>query len=263
VALRRAWWIATLVLVVPGVADARPKRRDAKAQFDRGIALYKKGNYAAASDALGKSFNLERDVETLFAWAQAERKLENCDKAVELYGKLLASNLPPANQSAVETKLAECRAILAQQAPVEPAEPAVVEAKPEPPQPPAVAEPAPAVAEPARPGAAAADGYAWYKDPITLTLLGTGAVGLAAGTGLLVSARALDRKVPTGYDEAKRNAEQARSRGNLGMIAAGVGSVVLVGGVIWIVTHRGSPEQPTVTGWLGDGGGGLAWAGAF
>jgi hypothetical protein len=33
--------------------------------------------------------------------------------------------------------------------------------------------------------------------------------------------------------------------------------------VVWIVMHRGSGEQRTVTGWLAPGGGGLAVTGAF
>src|SRR6185436_14201758 len=105
----RAWPLALAVVLVAGAADAKPRRRDARVAFDRGVTAYQKGNFEAASEALGKSFTLERDVDTLFAWAQSERKLEHCDKAIELYEKLLAFNLPAANREAVETKLTECR----------------------------------------------------------------------------------------------------------------------------------------------------------
>src|SRR5215468_11101614 len=108
---------AVSLMGVAGSADARPKRRDAKAAFDRGVVAYQKGNFQGASEALGKSFELERDVDTLFAWAQAERKLEHCDKAIDLYQQLLTFNLPSANRMAVENKLVECRTIIAQQAP--------------------------------------------------------------------------------------------------------------------------------------------------
>lgn len=112
--------LAAVSLVAPRSADARPKRRDAKAAFDRGVVAYQKGNFQGASEALGKSFELEHDADTLYAWAQAERKLDHCDKAIELYQELLTFGLPAANKTAVEGKLAECRAIVAPGAPVAP-----------------------------------------------------------------------------------------------------------------------------------------------
>src|SRR5690349_1494555 len=115
--------LAAVSLAAARSADARPKHRDAKAAFDRGVAAYQKGNYQGASDALAKSFELERDVDTLFAWAQTERKLDHCDKAIELYEQLLTFNLPTANRSAVEGKLFECREIVRQQKPPTPESP--------------------------------------------------------------------------------------------------------------------------------------------
>ena len=105
------------LVAVARSADAKPRRRDAKAAFDRGIAAYQKGNYQGASDALGKSFDLERDPDTLYAWAQAERKLDRCDKAIDLYQQLLAFNLPGTNKEVIENLLAECRKIVAPDAP--------------------------------------------------------------------------------------------------------------------------------------------------
>ena len=76
------------------------------------MAAYTSNDYAMAGEALGQSYALEPDVETLFAWAQTERKLERCDKASELYGKLLAYDLPDENKAAIRTKLEECKAII-------------------------------------------------------------------------------------------------------------------------------------------------------
>ena len=59
---------------------------------------------------MGKSYGLEKDPETLFAWAQAERKLDDCDKAVELYNELLALDLPAENKQVIETQVGECKA---------------------------------------------------------------------------------------------------------------------------------------------------------
>lgn len=271
----RAWPIALAIVLVAGAADAKPKRRDARVAFDRGVNAYQKGNFEAASEALGKSFTLERDVDTLFAWAQSERKLDRCDKAIELYEKLLTFNLPAANKSAVELNLDECRTAVAQQkSRVEPIAP---EPRPEPiaqePRPQAQAE-QPRVAQgqaetratPASPAGDTSSARPWYKDPVALGLGGGGLVALGVGTGLLISATSLgsDSKAEKmDYHRALDLRDKARSRGNIGGATAAVGAAALIGAGVWVVMHRKSVESSTVTGWLAPDGGGLAVAGGF
>lgn len=276
-------WIAALAAIslagAAGTADARPKRRDSRAAFDRGVAAYQKGDFVTASEALGKSYQLEHDVETLFAWAQAERKLEHCGKAIELYGKILEFKLPAANKSAVEQKLEECRTIVAAQTP-KPAPP------PEPPPAPAPAPPAPAqpepppvrvepaappppVVSPAPPVERVASHpparRAWYREPVTLTLLGVGVAATAVGGGFMISARsehvaALDAKT---LDDTRKHSDNAKSRLRIGLVTGGAGIAVVGGGVAWMLLHHDSRERRTVTGWLAPGGGGLAITGPF
>jgi tetratricopeptide (TPR) repeat protein len=265
--------LALMAVAMTGVgetADARPKGREAKAEFNRGVAAYQKGDFEAASAALGKSFGLERDVDTLFAWAQAERKLEHCDKAIDLYEKLLGFKLPAANKTAVEQKLTECRAIVAQQKAAEPG-PAVspsIESRtgPAPGEPQSSAAGQAAIAPAAAPLTDTSPATrAWYKDPISLSLIGTGAVATGIGVGFLLSARSADGGVAhaPNYDEAVHLADQAKSRGNIGLVATAVGGALLVGGVVWIATHRHATESRVLTGWLAPNSGGLAVAGAF
>ncbi len=80
--------------------------------FDKGVAAYTKGDYATAAASLSESYAREGDPETLFAWAQAERKLGHCSNAVELYNTLLAFDLPAENKKVIETQLDECKQIL-------------------------------------------------------------------------------------------------------------------------------------------------------
>jgi tetratricopeptide (TPR) repeat protein len=273
----RAWPLALAVLLVAGSADAKPRRRDAKIAFDRGVIAYQKGNFEAAAEALGKSFALERDVDTLFAWAQSERKLDRCDKAIELYEKLLTFNLPAANKTAVEVNLDECRTAVAQQKPrieppaVEPrpAEPIAQDPRPAPVEPPRVAQspvvaaatPEPSLLRDAPPAAV----RPWYKDPVALGLGGGGLIAVGVGTGLLISAKSLDSdsKAAGSYDQSRELGDKARSRGNIGGVTAAVGAVALIGAAAWIVTHRKSGESSTVTGWLAPDSGGIGVAGAF
>jgi tetratricopeptide (TPR) repeat protein len=258
----RAWMVALAVVTVAGAAtpaDARPKRRAAKAEFNRGLAAYKEGDFEAASAALGKSFELERDVDTLFAWAQAERQLEHCDKAIELYDKLLTFNLPTANKEAVEQKLAECQATVGQEKRVAPpVEPAPVEP---------ASEPRPPVEDPAAPRATDTQpaGRAWYKDPVGLALLGSGLIAGGVGTGFWRSAVSLgrDSEAARQHQDALDLKDKANQRGAIGAISMGVGGALVVGGVVWIVTHRDPTEQRAITGWVSSGGGGLAITGPF
>jgi tetratricopeptide (TPR) repeat protein len=239
------------------------------------VTAYQKGNFEAASDALGKSFSLERDVDTLFAWAQSERKLEHYDKAVELYEKLLTFNLPAANRSAVESNLEECRSMVAQQKPkpggpageAKAAEPLASEARPEAATaaPARVAEQAVTPATPPPPGDGLPGARPWYKDPVALGLGGVGVVATGVGIGLLISAKSLDSDSKAATNDYGRTLDlrnKARLRGNIGGVTAAVGVGALIGAAVWVVIHRNASEH-TVTGWLAPDGGGLAVAGGF
>jgi len=269
--------IALALVSLASTAEAKPKRRDAKLAFDRGVTAYKKGNFEAASEALGKSFDLERDVDTLFAWAQSERKLEHCEKAIELYEKLLTFDLPAANKEAVDTKLTECRTQLLlndHKAEPSPVTPPPVTPPPVAPKVESTAEPPPvaehAVIAPVAPPMTdtPSAGRAWYKDPIAIGLVGTGTVATGIGVGFLISANSAhnsvnDKTKAPNYDDAQRFLDQAQSRRKIGLVATGAGGALLIGGVVWIVTHRHATEQHAVTGWLAPGSGGLAVTGAF
>jgi hypothetical protein len=246
-------WLVALALVTgSSLASAAPKTGEAKVSFDTGVAAYSKGDFAAAAEALGKSYELEADVETLFAWAQAERKLEHCEKATELYAKLLDADLPAANKAVVRQKFDECQAILGAQA-AQPPKPVVVA-----PRPPAPVEPVPPPPH--------ETSRAWWKDPVGGTLVGLGVVGLGVGGVFLVQARSADKDKDSSpdYAEFQRLADRADSRGKLGVSVVIGGGVLATAGIVWYATHGSSSSPPTtVTGWLGSDGGGLAAIGAF
>jgi tetratricopeptide (TPR) repeat protein len=262
--------IALVVAVMASAADAKPRRRDAKAQYERGIAHYQLGNFDAASAAFSKSFELERDVETMFAWAQSERMRNRCDKAIELYEQALSFKMPAENKAAIQQKLAECQAIIAQQKPTAPpvTEPVVQPppAEPRPPEPAPVADRENPLPEAPPPPVASAPGaYAWYRDPITLGLLGGGIAAGGAGIGLFLSSRSLDDSFDTATDihEARNLRDKSDRRRNLARISGGVGGALVVGGVVWMMLHRDSGEKRTVTGWATADGGGIAVTGGF
>jgi tetratricopeptide (TPR) repeat protein len=238
--------IVALALVLASMpAHAAPKGREAKAAFDRGVTAYQKQDYAAASEALRKSFELESDVETLFAWAQAERQQDHCDQAIVLYEKLLALELPDENRRVIADKLDECKALVAVLAP----------------EPERAPEPTTTLDESAPPAPASDSKEAsprWWKDPIGGALAGVGVVGLGVGGYFLLSARNADAdaKNATNYFEAEDLNAKAESRGRNGVIASLVGGGLLAGGIVWYATRTGK-RSTTVSGWLAPSGGGV------
>jgi len=259
-----AWLVVLAALALASPAAAAPKAGPAKAAFDRGVAAYQKGDFAVASEQLAVSFKLDPDPETLFAWAQSERQLEHCDKAIELFEKLLTFNLPAENKKVVQSKIDECKAL----APKPPEKPP--EKQPEkPPEAPPERQPETPPGDGAPPsvgGAAGAEGSPWWKDPIGDALVGVGAVGLIGGGVLLLSAKsAADKRSRTDIKEMEfeQANDDVESYGKLGLTATIVGGVLVVGGIVRYVTRGGGKERTAVTGWFSPEGGGIAAIGRF
>jgi len=247
------------VLLVASPALAAPKTAKARAAFDAGLAAYKTNDYAGAAEAFGTSYGIEADLETLFAWAQAERQAEHCDQAIVLYEKLLKEKLPEANLKVVNEKLGECRQIVAANKPPPPEptpdpqpapqpEPPQVQPRPEPPPQP---QPPPE-GHPSR-----------WKDPIGLGLVTAGAIGLGVGGYFLASAKtaSADSKSATNYFDALELKNRAESRGKIGVVSTIAGGALLVGGIVRFVMHES--EHHAVTGWVTPDGGGVLATGRF
>jgi hypothetical protein len=264
--------VALAVVSASGAAFAAPRRPAAKKAFKRGVAAYTKGDYAAAAAALARSFKLEADAETLFAWAQTERKLDHCDRAIELYSKLLRMDLPAANKKAVSVQIGECKEILAAQKP-EPEPPREPEPSVEPdreldsePVSSTSSEPEGSESRTSEPIQvhASSEGHAWWKDPVGGALVGVGLVGVGVGAVFLVQAHAAesDKATAASYEDFQALDDKAHSRGQLGVIGLAAGGAFVAVGALWYATRK-SPSSPTVTGWLAPTGGGFAIAGGF
>jgi tetratricopeptide (TPR) repeat protein len=219
-------------------AYAAPSGAEARAAFDKGVAAYKKADYQAASDALGRSFTLEADADTLYAWAQTERKLNHCDKAVELYERLLTMELPDANKSAVRQQIDECKEIIAAQQAPESAPTPVPESAPVPSEAPSATPPTERPETPLSPASK-------WLNPVGLGLISLGAIGLGAGGVFLAQASAADadKESAMTYGDFERFDERATSRGRLGVIAAASGAVLLTAGIVYIVTRKPAEQQ--------------------
>jgi len=279
------------LLLGAATASAAPKQKQARRLFDKGVAAYTKGDYTAASAALSESYKKEADVETLFAWAQSERKLGRCASAVELYNQLLATDLPDENKKVIEGQLAECKQILGKEgasglgprppAP-EPDKKAEPEKQPEPAKPDDKKPEAPPVAQveappPSEPEARGPrpEAHPWWKDPVGDALVVTGAVGLGVGIAMYASAHSADgdKASAMSYSQYKHDVDTAHDHGLYAVIGLTAGAALVAGGIAWYATHQDSGERATVSGLPAEGvrlhvyfaptGGGVAFSRGF
>ena len=271
--------VLAALLAATQVASAAPHRARAKADFERGVKAYQKADYAAAADAFKRSFAAESDVETLFAWAQAERQQDHCELAIELYRKLDGFVLPAKNREVVVAKREECQAMLDAQHPrpepvVEPKHPPHRTPKPEP-EPDAVPEsvpgpirePIPEVvpAEPPPPppsGRHATPGHPWYRDPAGDAFVGAGAVSLGVGVSYLVGSYHASVTTSHTADEFAANHARADRDGKLGVGFSAAGALLLAAGLVrYSMLH---PSDTTlVTAWTTPTSGGVTLLGRF
>ncbi len=260
---RLAATLALVALVAP--LHAAPKKKDAKAAFDRGVAAYQREDYAKAATELGKSFDLEADLETLYAWAQAERMQEDCDAASKLYRKLLGYDLPDENKEVIREKLEECRKILDE--PEEAVE--ITEGEDDWPAGEPRARPTDEDLPSMRPGK---PGSPWYTDKIGHVLVGGGAVAVVIGVVFLGQASDAQAAAQTSYDDFAAANERAESRGRMGSTALIIGGGLILGGLAhYVLRDDGSrpatliedSDETVVVPWLNADGGGLATMGRF
>ena len=270
---RQALIVAVVVTLglAASPASAAPKGAAAKKLFDKGVAAYTKGDYATAATALSESYAKEKDVETLFAWAQSERKQNHCSNAIDLYNQLLAFDLPTENKTVIEGQLAECKDIVAkdkekasdlrpQASGSEKTETEPTPTKPNEPSEPEARSPRPEAST-----AVAPEGRTpWWKDPLGDTLIIGGAVALGFGTVMMVSASSASSSKDTAgsYSAYQNDLNTAHDRGMYGVIGLGVGGALVVGGIVRFATHK-SDDSTTVTGYVTPTGGGFAAIGRF
>jgi len=268
--MRRLVSALAVVAISASPVVAAPKKKPALAEFNKGVEAFQKGDLATASEAFGKSFSLEADVETLFAWAQVEKKLDHCEKANELFEKLLTMKLPEENKAVVRGAIDECKAAIAAK------QPPPVETKPDPkpdskPDPEPVVDTKPEAQPEIRPNpdrAPSDEGSspAWWKNPVGGALVGLGLVGVGVGTVFFIQGKNLDadKDKATSYTDYESKADDAESKGRIGVIGLAAGGALIVGGVIWYATHSGGKKkESTVSGWVAPDSGGFAVSGRF
>lgn len=260
------------LITCAATAHAKPIRETAKSHIDKATKAHKAGKFDIALTELQAAYEIEPQPKLLFAIAQVEAKLGNCDSAIDHYTQFLATTKDKAKQAVVKQAIAACQPTVEDEpppAPVEEPPPApapepVVEPPPPPPPPKPTPPPAPTVAAPA-PVATITTKRPFYRDVLgDVLVLG----GVAAGVVSFVEYRGavsdLDdaERAPSlsAYNDLVASAHDKR---NLSLVIASGSAVLLVAGVVRFAMHGGGETRTTVALVPTTTGGLITWSGGF
>jgi tetratricopeptide (TPR) repeat protein len=212
--------LAAALAFGPAVSE----RESVQALAQRADAAFAAGDFVAAREALLEALAVEPDnLSLVYGLAQAERFLDNCARAVELFDRFLLADPPEEQAKAAKAKRAECT-----DAP--------------PPEPAAEPEPTPAIPPPSSAIEREPPPPVVDRKPIAgpvlvgvggaIAITGAALVGLAFGT----AARAPDASTQDEYD-ARRGRVVPLAAAGWASLGVGV-AVAIAGGIAWGIAKR-------------------------
>jgi len=237
---------------------------EAKRLFGEAQAAFETGDYATASARLEAAYLIEPEPALLYPWAQAERQLDHCKTAIDLYQKFVDSSPSERMATAAKQNIERCEQRLAEATPAEPLPPAPGTDDEEAPfgPPDESHEDTPRKQDDGNPKAEKI-GIA-----VGATLVGVGAVGLVAGGTLigLATGRAKatgEAASETRYNELRKQATRLRAGG---IAAATIGGALLVGGIVQLAivgAKRKKAKKTDVSMFFDGRTAALVWTGRF
>jgi len=102
--------LSVLALIAAMLAASTSTAHADEAIEHEALIFYQAKNYGAAAAAFAAAYAHTHQDEDLFAWAQAERLWEQCDRALVLYRHYLSKNPPEANRQAAVQGMEACGA---------------------------------------------------------------------------------------------------------------------------------------------------------
>lgn len=246
--------MSTAVLLALTLVFAPEKLlRDPQAQaaFDAAQKAFAAGDFATASDKLERAYMLEPEPELLYPWAQAERNLDRCASAIDLYQKFIDSDPSERMVEAAKQNIARCEETLAAAQPaVEPA----VEPEPE-----TDTEPPPPRVEPQVDDSR--DDKPVGRDPAGGVLVGVGAAAAIVGVALVGVANKQAKGTAQAFHNSKylEMREQATKLNRAGVAMLITGGVLVLAGVVrYGLLARKRKADDASAWWHGGRGRGIA-----
>lgn len=207
--------IAVALMCELARADS-PMNPSAKEHLDKGLELYRTGDYDGATAAFRLGYAIDARPEFLYALAQAKRMSGDCHSAVGLYEQFLGTSPSELQADVARRNIERCKAA-------------------EPPPEMQVPAPTPIIDKPAiiEKQAKPKDRSPWYKDIWGGALVGSGVVALGVGAGFLAAAKSAESNAREEMilDDYNAGIDRAKGRQTIGFVAIAAGSALVVGGV--------------------------------
>lgn len=243
---------ATAILLYGGTVSASPES-DAGKHFAEGLRLYAENDFAAAATALKISYEFHADQRTLFAWAQSERRLGNCESSRKLLTLYISSGATGKQSQAAYRLMSDCKPSTTDKT-----EPDEATGEEDPVKVPLDVKEEPPTSEPLITPPTTTVHQPWYRDWIGVTLLSTGAVGLAFSAfeyGTALDAEDSAAKSGVTYQQFLDHKENAQTARDLSLASGLLGGALIGGGLVYIfVLGPDTPqEQPQVSVGMANG----------
>lgn len=250
----RALLVIAVLAVTAAPAGADTLKPEAQKHLDAGLALFDKGDYGKAIDEFTAAYGIDPKPKVLFALAQARRLSGDCDTAMDLYNKYLATLPSEAQTDAAKAAMKLCDGKTHATQVTEPpathdevtTPPPAVETHTVPPP----AEVAPEVMPPEPPPVTGVEPHRpWYRrHPIGAGLSAGGAISIGVGVGFLISANATKHRAE---DEMNRDdflaaIDKANSRRKVGLGFLVIGAALVTAGVLEISLHHDHARHDTL-----------------
>jgi hypothetical protein len=231
-----------------GAPEKLLRDADAQAAFDAAQQAFADKDYATASAQLEKAYMLEPEPELLYPWAQAERNLERCESAIDLYQKFIDTGPSEKMVAAAKQNIARCEESLAATATPEPEPQAEPEPEPEPDPPPPRVDPAADTAP--------KDDKPVGRDVAGGVLVGVGGAAIVVGA-VLLGVAGKQAKVTADADDnstylVMRDKATKYNTGGIAMLVTG-GVLVIAGVVRYGVLAKRKKSKDTAVFWNGAG----------
>lgn len=228
----------------------------AQALFDEAQQAFESKDYALASEKLEQAYLLEPAAELLYPWAQAERNLDRCASAIDLYEQFIATNPSERMVEAAQQNIARCKETLAAAEPETPPPEPVVGSDDETAPREAAPQPKPSDDAPKR---------KIGRDPAAAVLVSLGGAGVIAGGVLLGVASGQAKKTEHARDNANwlDMREAALKQRNAGIAVMVVGGALIVAGAIRYGVLAKQRKRTEVGVWVDRTGGAISIATRF
>ena len=256
---------AALALAAPAHAQPTPAPAAASAQLvAEATAHYEDGRLVEALAAFRRAHEIEPDAKLLYAMAKIEVELGQCAAAIEHLRQFMESRPGTKAVRAAEQEGKACNTVLtAPSVSTAPAASPADTAAPAPVPVPVSVIPADVLPSNDGPLQVRVEHRPWYTDAVGDVLTGAGVIGVATGATFLVLARSDSQADASTAAEHASLEDRARQRSLIGGVSLGVGTALVVGGIVRYATRDSERRLDVAAAPHPDGGWSVALAGRF